>query len=222
MITISKKWGLIVLGIIILLFLIWGNYNAWAKISKFQKVITDLKDKKQTFSIKALADGKTIAEQEQLILSQKEAISLGLIEIENLKKVKSQVKFVTNTKIDSVVINFTDTVEIIKRDSITYVPVPQLFKMSDKWFNFNATLNKKGLVIDSLLFINKFDVTIGYKKRSIFRQAEPIVLLKNHSPYTNTIEMNNVIVQEEKKFYDRKGFWFGCGAFFGLLLPNLK
>lgn len=50
--------------------------------------------------------GETINEQEQLILSQKDAIAHNVLEIENLKKVQSQVIVKTNTIIDSVFYSF--------------------------------------------------------------------------------------------------------------------
>jgi len=47
-------------------------------------------------------NGDYIASQEQLLLTKDEAIEAGLLEIERLKNVKSKVRVVTETKVDTI------------------------------------------------------------------------------------------------------------------------
>ena len=62
----------------------------------------------QVFIEKINVNGEKIIEQEQIILSQKDALAHNLLELEELKKVQSQVVIQTNTIIDSVFIPFDD------------------------------------------------------------------------------------------------------------------
>ena len=57
------------------------------------------------------------------------------------------------------------------------------------------------------------------KSAGLFRKPIPVVLVKNENPYTSVQGLNNIIVQNELKFYDKKGFWFGVGVGVGILTP---
>ena len=45
----------------------------------------------------------------------------------------------------------------------------------------------------------------------LFKKSTPVVQLENSNPYINTLDMNNVVIKKDKKFFDRKVFWVGVG-----------
>ncbi len=59
-----------------------------AKLNDFKKQVIKFKDGEQYFIQKLNDNGERIAEQDQIILSQKDAIANNLLVIEDLKKVK--------------------------------------------------------------------------------------------------------------------------------------
>ena len=71
-----------------------------------------------------------------------------------------------------------------------------------------------------MAFNNKMKITIGDKKTGWFKKSKPIVKIENSNPYMGTLDMKNVIIEEEKKFYQKNTFWFGLGALGTLILLN--
>ena len=180
------------------------------------------KDKEQVFIETINGNGEKIAEQQQIIMTQKDAIDNGLLEIDKLKKVKSQVRFVTKTIVDSVFVPFSleDTTNL---DGLTVemIKVPQPFSLTDKWYSLSGKVQKNGLFLDTLSFNNKTNITIGMESRGIFKSPRPVVVLKHENPYTYTTEMNNVVIENKLRFYDKKGFWFGAGTVIGIIIPSI-
>jgi len=80
-----QKSLLVVLGCVVA-FLVWQLCNTQVRLSSFKKQIGKLQLDNQFFEEKLSKDSVKIAEQEQIIISQKDAIELGILEIENLKK----------------------------------------------------------------------------------------------------------------------------------------
>ena len=55
----------------------------------------------------------------------------------------------------------------------------------------------------------------------VFKAPSPTVVLKNENPYVSVNSMNNVIIKNNTRFYDKKGFWYGVGVGTGILIPIL-
>ena len=188
-----------------------------------QKFITTINEK-----------GEQINEQDQLILSQKDAIAHNVLQIENLKKVKSQVIVRTNTIIDSVFIPFDDswqnenqfdsligTIDTIK----DYIYIPKSFSLIDEHYSLFGNVIKSGVLIDSLRLDNALTLTIGMKSQGFLKKPKPIVLAKNSNPYFQTYSMQNVVIKNDLKWYDKKSTWLGIGivgGFIGGILINNK
>ena len=64
----------------------------------------------QKFKTELNKNKEKVTSQNQIILTQQQAIDNGLIEIKKLKKIKSKVRLVTNTKIDTVFIPYNRVV----------------------------------------------------------------------------------------------------------------
>ena len=215
--TKYKKNGLIVLLLIVILLLVCGYYTSRAELSDFkgQMLKFDLKEQKYLETISE--DGTFLAEQEQIILSQKDAIAHNLLEIKRLKKIKSQVIINTITHIDSVFVPFV--VDSTSNDTLTndnYIIIPKRFALTEQWYRLNGSINKEGLLIDTLNFNNELTLTIGQKSQGLFKKSKPIVLVEYSNPYVNTTSMQNIIIKDDLRFYDKKSFWYGLGVVSGI------
>ena len=74
--------------------------------------------------------------------------------------------------------------------------------------------------IDSLyLCIIDKTITLGMKSNGFFKSPTPTVLVKNENPYVNVNSLRNVVIKNDTRFYDKKGFWFGVGVGTGILIP---
>ena len=206
-----------------LCFFIWQTFSANSRLQDYKNQVIKLKDGEQLFIEKLNEKGEKIAEQDQIILTQKDAIAHNLLEISNLKKIKSQVKIQTITKIDSIYIPVIDTVDRIVYDTtgLALLKLPTKFGLESEWYSIFSTINKNGMLLDSLSLYNRQIITIGMKSNGIFKSPTPSVVVKNENPYVNINSMNNVVIKNNTRFYDKKGFWFGVGVGTGVLIPIL-
>lgn len=194
----------------------------------------------KAFKTKLLQDSSTMATQTQTILSQDEAIKLGLLKLEgDIKKVQSQVRQKQEISIEDIAVPFVpsgyaDTTGWAKRlnegdrsdstiDSLlaNSVIVPSKFKKDDKWFKIDGEVQKTGILIDSLKITNESSVTIGYKKSGLFGlKRTPLVEIKNTNPYLAVTKMNNVVIKPDKSIFKNKFFWGGIGIIGGFILKS--
>jgi hypothetical protein len=45
--------------------------------------------------------------------------------------------------------------------------------------------------------------------------------VKNENPYVNVSSLKNIVIRNDTRFYDKKGFWYGLGVGTGILIPAL-
>lgn len=195
----------LVVLIVAIVFLVWDGCSKNAQLSAFKKQVSKFKCKEQIFVETLNKDKKIIAEQKQVILSQKDAVKENLLILNDFKKVESQVKLVTYTKRDSIFVPYT----ISKTDTIFKY---KSFQFKDEYFGIYGTAKIDGILFDSVYFKNDLTLTIGNKSKGFFKKSEPIVQVKYENPYTTTTSMNNVIIQNDLKWYDKKRTWFILGA----------
>ena len=197
--------------------MVCGYYNSKAELSDFKSQMSKFELKEQKYLETISENGNRIVEQEQIILSQTDAINNNLLEIKRLKEIKSQVIINTITQIDSVFVPFvmdSTTNDTLGLDN--YIIIPKRFSLAEKWYSINGSINKTGLLIDTLSFNNKLSLTIGNKSQGIFKKPKPIVLVEYSNPYVSTTSMQNIVIKNELKFYDKKSFWFGIGIVSGI------
>lgn len=108
-----SNFVLIIVAILAILFFIKSckqneeNKNLLSQISQY-------KLGEKAFTTKIQSDSSTIATQAQTILTKQQAIELGLLQLDGLKKISSQITATTKTKIEEVEVsyvpdNFADT-----------------------------------------------------------------------------------------------------------------
>ena len=185
--------------------------------NNLKKQVAVFKSENQAFSEEIIKDGQKMAEQEQLIVTQKQAIDAGLIKIKNLKNVKSQVRVETITKVDSFFVAF-EPKDTLSADT----SFKKNFSYEDpkKWFSLSGVVLQSGVGISEMSVRNKYHITIADKKVGFFKAPKPSVVLVNENPYTQTEKMNNLVIDNKSPFYKRPWFWAAIGLGTGFYLTK--
>jgi len=212
-----KKILRLVVLILIAVLLLFKSCSIILENNKLKQENAVFKSENQVFTEEILKDGQKMAEQEQLIVTQKEAIEAGLIKIKNLKNVKSQVRVETITQIDSFFVAFE------KKDSLS--PVSDSinkfsYKDSKDWFTLSGAVTPSGVGITEMSVRNKYHITIADKRVGFFKAPKPSVVLVNENPYTRTEKMNNLVIDNKSPFYKRPWFWAAIGLGTGIYLTK--
>lgn len=150
-----------------------------------------------------------IAQMQQNLMTETSARILLEEEFKRFKSINSQVRAEIITMIDTVieyrdienniVDNYQDCIPV---DTVKehFIQIPRIASLEDQWMKIYTTIDT-ALMIDSLFFINKFDVTIGYKKPDkplkFLRRKEPVVELISYSPYSKVNYVNNIVVKDK-------------------------
>jgi hypothetical protein len=221
-----------VLLFIVIIVLLWRSCESERDRSKLVSQLGEYKLKEKVFEVQRLKDSSTLATQTQTIMTQKDAISMGLLELEkSMKEVQSQVKQKSTTTIIEKQVPFipdgyADTTgvvknengEVIRRDSVA---VPSRFKLNEKWFNVDGYVKKDGLIIDSLSIPNKTIVTIGYKKAGFLNLSkDAVVQVKNENPYVNVTGLDNIVIKKKKKVWQNPLVQIGVGVVLGYYITK--
>lgn len=201
----------LVCAIIALILLVWNSCSMRKELLLYKENISKLNIGEQVFFEKINKQGNRIAEQEQIILSQKDAIQNNMLTIKDLKNVQSQVKVRSIFRIDSVFIPYLDTITMI--DSITFIP--RKFNLSNDFYSLSGKTQINSLLLDSVSFSTGLDITIGSKKMGLFKSPKPIVIIEYTNPYIVTTSLNNVIIKDQPKWYEKKSFWLSVGLIGG-------
>ena len=198
----NKYWYYIVIVFFVLIF--GFGYSQHRSIAQYKSQLQKFQLENQGFQQDIDKNGNTIIEQEQIILSQKDAIAHGLLEIDRLKKVQSQVNVITTTIIDTVVVSHTDTVvEYINGNA--FLKLPHTYNYQTEFLSFDALIQTDGLTLNSLKLDNK-------------RKDLPVIELKHSNPYIKTVGVTNVVVEESKNPLKDKRVWGGLGFLLGLIV----
>lgn len=235
-----KEKIVIVVLILIMFILGYKGCQVYREKQNLLNQVSSYQDGEKAFKVKQLADSSTIAEQKQTILTQNEAIKLGLLKLEgDIKKVQSQVSQSQNINISDISFpfvpdNFADTSGLYARiaanidckrvvDTILSktVFVPKDFNLKDKWYSVDGVINKSGITFDSIKLNNESSVTVGWKKTGFLNlRKEAVVEVRNTNPYLQVTKMDNVVIRPKKGIFDSKLFWGGLGILGGLLLSK--
>ena len=213
---LSKKviiWLLLILLALLCYYAIGQN----SKYSNYRQQMALFDLKEQAYLETINENGERLIEQQQIIMSQDDAIASGLLEIEKLKEVNSQVSVVTNTIIDTIVVSHVDTV-IQQINGNAYLKLPQQYSFNDDFMNFKAEINEVGLSVDNITIFNETTVTIGKEKQGLFKPLKPVVKIKNTNPYMNTMSVQNVVIEKKTNLIHDKRAWGVVGIFIGLAL----
>lgn len=217
------KQNALLIILLLLSFFVWQTFSMNSKLQDYKNQVVKFKNGEQVFIEKLNEKGEKIAEQDQIILSQKDAIAHNLLQIENLKKINSQVQVQTITKIDSVFIPIIDTVERVIYDTtgLALLKLPTKFGLNNEWYSLYSTINTDGMLIDSLSLYNQQTITFGMKSNGFLKKPTPSLVVKNENPYVSVNSLSNIVIKNDTRFYDKKGFWYGLGVGTGILIPAI-
>jgi hypothetical protein len=230
---------LIQIGLIFIIILMaWKGCQMQQENNNLLNQVSKYKDGEKAFKTKRLEDSSTLAQQSQTILTQNEAIKLGLLKLEgDIKKVQSQVRQSQNINISDVSVpfipdNFADTSGWMKKiasgdssravlDSLlaNSVIVPKKFALEQKWYSVSGTVKKSEVLLDSIKINNESSVTVGWKNSGFLGLGkEAVVEIKNTNPYLSVTKMDNVVIKKKKGVLQSKLFWAGIGVLGGFLI----
>lgn len=132
----------------------------------------------------------------QHLIQQDKAMKLLGGEFEKFKKLQSVVKAELLTEIKNIKVPYV--VDTVYNNDTAYIDTTNRFMLRDDWAMIDGRVMDNFVFIDSINFVNKFDVTVGYKKEKWFKKAEPVVVLNSYNPYTSVAYVNNIVVKEQK------------------------
>ena len=75
------------------------------------------------------------------------------------------------------------------------------------------------MFIDSLSLYNKQTITFGLKSNGFLKKPTPSLVVNNENPYVNVNSMSNIVIKNDIRFYDKKGFWYGLGVGTVIIIP---
>jgi len=214
-VSYRKSFYIAVAIIVVLLSLFIGKNNAYLDLQQTNNTITKSRDKM----------GREIVEQKQQVTNLKLALKQNLIEKEDwMKNIKSQVKIKQVTQIKEVFIPFHDTIERMvyvdsnSHDTSVYIKTPVRVSYADSFNYFGGRVLANGFALDSMGSLNKLRITITEKKQGLFKKPIPVVQVVSDNPKSEITDMQNVVIQEKKPFFQRYFFGVGLGAVLAILL----
>ena len=110
-----------------------------------------------------------------------------------------------------------------------WLKLPAHFSYKSEWIDLGASVQyPEGLILQpgQLVVRSEPVITIGERNRydsrirNFFSQPDKVVLYENKNPHVQVVGMENVIIREQKKFYQRNWFWFTVGVATGIIVLN--
>jgi hypothetical protein len=209
------KKALAFLALALILILSIQSCQRQARYERVLKALQQSNGERDSLIVQVQEDGSKITEQEQTILTQKEAIESGLLEIDKLKNVKSQVRFVTQTVVDTF---YAQVGEAVVDSSTNTLIRPFNYIEADNWFSVNGDFSSDFVRINSLTYRDEYQLTIADKKLGFFKKPKPSVILKSSNPYTDIQSMQNITITVENPWYKRPWVWGALGFSAGYLI----
>ena len=200
---------LVVVGVILALI-----YTSRTRIRTREATISALESSVTTFVRKSIRANEEIAVQKAIVLRKQDAIEAGLLREErlkelNMKSVEENVKLTTRVEVLEREASFVKPPVIIYKDTsynnvdstLRYIQIPTSIKYEDKWANLYATVDYPKSMFDTISFISVPEITLGWQKQGFLKRAERTVIYTNENPYVTVLDMQNVIIEEPKKWW---------------------
>ena len=200
---------LVVVGVILAL-----TYTSRTRIRTREATISALESSVTTFVRKSIRANEEIAVQKAIVLRKQDAIEAGLLREErlkelNMKSVEENVKLTTRVEVLEREASFVKPPVIIYKDTsynnvdstLRYIQIPTSIKYEDKWASLYATVDYPKSMFDTISFISVPEITLGWQKQGFLKRAERTVIYTNENPYVTVLDMQNVIIEEPKKWW---------------------
>ena len=225
--TTLQKWLIRIIIFIVFLALLWVVNSLYRALQREQQST-------EQFQRIALERDKVINVQNQNIFTYQQAIAHGLIERDalrdmTLKAIQAQVKAQEIIKnLETIIASYepgtviiTDT--IIMQPEFAYLRLPASWQYRDEWLSLRGTNTINGVEFSpgGITIQNSPQFTLAWRHRyesglrNFFSRPDPVVIYQNPNPYATVSHMENVIVQEPPKWYERRITWFVAGVLIG-------
>ena len=161
-------------------------------------------------------DGSTTGIQGQVLVDKNSDAAKQIDKDPNLHTIKTQIKIVTVTRVDTFKVTIEKPVYI--RDSNgAYLKVPSKFAVATQWYEMGGEIRDSGILrIDSLKQFSFPVINLGYKKKPFFKQlftsAEPVITFTDKNPNVKILSMSNITIQDNPKSKFGADIQFGYGA----------
>lgn len=159
--------------------------------------------------------GETVAKTESLVVNNQEVINT-IIENKEIDDLSAQVKIETVTLHDTIKVFARDTTFVIKGDTTRV----KLFYYDDKWLSFSGQMNGNILTIDSLMSKEKFTVELGKEKKHWYSKPKQVAYIKSDNPKTDISSFKPIVLDENKKWYEKGSIKFLSGVILTLIIVS--
>jgi hypothetical protein len=223
-IAVLKKWGpfiLIALVLVLISFIIGKRSTKPERDLQLSNLIA-CRDSVKTYKIIVNDLQNTVTEQGAIILSKNEAIKVGILEQERLRKLHIK-EVVTNAELSGYIHVLRDSLQMQPGTTIitvkdtagisnSYVKIPfKLLDVAEKNLSLTAGMYPNKSVWFDLSVPVSGTVTIGYKRDGLFK-SKPIGVFTTENPYLNINHLDLLIVKEKQRFYNKTWFHVVVGA----------
>ena len=157
-------------------------------------------------------DAKASA-QDAVIISYRDAISTGLLDNDrlkelNIKEVELNIRLTEKIAVLEKEAAFDNPPNIVYRDTsinnvdtlLRYIQLPFGFGYTDKWVNLHATVDESP-IFDTLAIWSYPEITLGWQRQGFLKKKERKIFYTNENPYVYIEDMQNVVINEPKKWF---------------------
>ena len=191
--------------IVATIFVIKKCDNNYSVSDKKLQMVEDSMFKEEIKGIVLDAKKSIILENEsdlKKIFSKNDSILKILSSLKNVKSV---------TIINNNATLLKDSI-VFSKDSIPCDFTPFKISKKDTNYYFAGTISKKQLMIDTFNIPNKLTMFVGDKKVNFWGKKETRIYALNSNPLVKNTDIQNLIVVEKKKWYERPIFWIATTA----------
>lgn len=184
-----------------------------------------LASKDSTLNVYSTTLNKTkviVSQQEQLIMTQREALRADSLTREELRKLNiKQANEITKLKlkIDTLITNVNHNGQIVHLDTVfldkrtgNAILLPFEFNKSDKWLSLKGIFDGDGKLSVAYSLQTGVDLYVGIDKTT----KKPTASLVSDNPYLKTISINSIKLDTPKN----KRYSFGIQLGYGVGLSN--
>lgn len=235
-----KKLNWILIGSQVLLIIIivvmsrsCENNRALAELNQYK--LDEYLEERQTFVTEINKQGDSLVSQKLVILSKDRDIEKQLLENSNLKRLNTQIKIKSETKIRDIIAKYggtpednfiTETIHDTIRDTIFVNPIGVKFgtpfSVVDPWYATSGKITVDGIYYDSLSFNNDLTITVGRKREKWNKPMESYVEVQSKNPHMNITGLNNVtFVKDKEKIWSKPWFNLLIGTAAGFTIGIL-
>ena len=215
-----ERSNLITLGLILMLLLLL--IRTCNTLHKTEQELEQLDSANDEFSIRIAQDSmKLISQAQTIVSSNRKYKELEKINKSLQVKASQAVQYRTKTVVKTE-FQLGETVYI---DSFPHLRLPRTFGREGKWLSIGGTINRLGrLQIDSIVIPVSYTVAIGdtLRKGFLSRKRDKVVRIGIDNPYVEVTGMNNIIVRQDKKWWQTNAAKIGLGAVLGFAICRAK